>query len=130
MELQNDKDLVDYMPKWSSNLLMRAMSSRMSASLCSNHASEASALLRTVSNFCSRISILSSDSCRIAGISLCLARVVVVVASRMTTFGGGGSTAGDGDGSGSNGSGGGEGNLDLLQDEKGKSDDGGKDDDG
>nr|GEZ37966.1 hypothetical protein [Tanacetum cinerariifolium] len=36
----------------------------------------------------------------------------------------------NGDGIGGNGSGGGEGNLDLLQDDKGKSDDGGEDDDG
>nr|GEV09058.1 hypothetical protein [Tanacetum cinerariifolium] len=43
----------------------------------------------------------------------------------MTTAGDGGSTASDGDGSG-----GGEGNLDLLRDKNGKSDDGGEDDDG
>ncbi|GJV23761.1 hypothetical protein Tco_1376456 [Tanacetum coccineum] len=42
--------------------------------------------------------------------------------------GGGGTTAGDGDGDTNDGSDG-EGNLDLLQDEDGKSDGGGKDDD-
>ncbi|GJY64802.1 hypothetical protein Tco_0466262 [Tanacetum coccineum] len=46
------------------------------------------------------------------------------------TFGGDGSTAGDGNGSRGNGSGGDEDDLDLLQDENGKSDDGGEDDDG
>ncbi|GJV31577.1 hypothetical protein Tco_1391977 [Tanacetum coccineum] len=46
------------------------------------------------------------------------------------TSGGDGSTAGDGNGSRGNGSGGDEDDLDLLQDENGKSDDGGEDDDG
>nr|GFA87931.1 hypothetical protein [Tanacetum cinerariifolium] len=56
----------------------------------------------------------------------------------MTTFGGGDTTTDGGDGSGGSGSGDGdtddgsdgEGNLDLLQDEDGKSDGGDEDDDG
>ncbi|GJZ11107.1 hypothetical protein Tco_0545866 [Tanacetum coccineum] len=104
MELQNDKDLVDYMPKWSSNLLICAMSPRMSASLCCNRALEASALLRMVFNSCSRTQSLHQTHSLTA----------VIVASGLTTSGGGGNTAGDGDGSGGNGSGGGKGDLDLL----------------
>ncbi|GJX17053.1 hypothetical protein Tco_0217885 [Tanacetum coccineum] len=98
---------------------MCAMSSRMSALLCCDRASEASVLLHTVSNFYSRISILTSDSLLAAKISLYLAWTTVVVRSGMTTSGGGGSTVGNGDGSG-----GGGGDLDLLRDEKCKSDGG------
>ncbi|GJS55862.1 hypothetical protein Tco_0629224 [Tanacetum coccineum] len=120
----------------------------MLASLCYNHASEASALLRSQSSHQTHAALLESlssgrgspqsdyqDEPASSRAKVCLTGVAVARVSRMATFGGGGSGSiagsdGADGGDGIDGGGSGEGDLDLLRDVDGKSDGDGEDGDG